>query len=954
VLATNVAETSLTVPGIRYVVDPGTARISRYSSRLKVQRLPIEAVSQASANQRAGRCGRVEAGVCIRLYSEEDYLGRPEFTDPEILRTNLASVILQMTALGLGEIEAFPFVDPPDRRNVRDGVQLLEELGALDAEKTDPRKRLTPLGRQLATLPVDPRLGRMVLEADRNGCVHEVLVIAAALSIQDPRERPVDKQQAADASHARFADPMSDFLAYLELWRYLQEQQRALSSSAFRRMCKAEFLHYLRVREWQDLYGQLRSAARSLGIHLNDAPAAPTAIHTALLSGLLSHIGLRDAEKNDYIGARGARWAVFPGSALFKKPPRWAMAAELVETSRLWGRMVGRIEPEWIEPLAAHLVLRSYNEPHWEARHGAVVAYERITLYGIPIVTGRKVTYSTIDPPLCRELFIRTRWSRATGAPTTPSSRPTGGCSRRCPSSSHGYAGATSWSPTTSCSPSTTSGSRPTSSPAGTSTRGGRPRGARQPDQLTFTRSLVMPGGAGVSEVDYPDAWPYGDLRLRLSYQFEPGTDADGVTVQIPLAALNRVEADAFSWQIPGLREELLTALIRTLPKALRRSFVPAPNYAKAARERLTPYAEPVQPALARELTRIAGVVVMPGDFDMDRVPAHLRMTFRVVADDGQPLGEGIDLDALKRRLQPRLRETVAHVAASIERSGVSTWDFGELPKVFEETRAGHRIVGYPALVDEGGSVAIRVLPTPAEQQHAMARGVRRLLRLNTPSPVKGVLDRLPNQAKLALTNPPHPSAAALFDDCVAAALDAIVEDAGGVVWDADGWGTLLARVRAELPERVFEVVTTVARILSAAHEVQQRLVTTDSLAMLPALRDMKEQLAALVHPGFVAETGAARLPDLVRYVQGIERRLDKVADDPGRDRELMRTVHDLRLEYADLLRALPPARRVDESVQQIRWMIEELRISYFAQTLKAAYPVSEQRILRALDQLTG
>ncbi|GAA3055991.1 hypothetical protein GCM10020000_42890 [Streptomyces olivoverticillatus] len=408
VLATNVAETSLTVPGIRYVIDPGFARISRYSHRTKVQRLPIEPVSQASANQRKGRCGRTSDGICIRLYSEDDFLSRPEFTDAEILRTNLASVILQMTAAGLGDIEKFPFIDPPDRRNIKDGVDLLQELGALDPQQKDPKKRLTPMGRQLSQLPVDPRLARMVLEADRNGCVREVMVIAAALSIQDPRERPSDKQQQADQQHARFKDETSDFLAFLNLWRYVREQQKTLSSSAFRRMCKSEYLNYLRIREWQDIYYQLRTVAKTMGIHLAEEEAAPERVHQSLLSGLLSHIGLKDAEKNnEYVGARSAKFAVFPGSALFKKPPRWVMSAELVETSRLWARVNARIEPEWVEPLAQHLVKRTYSEPHWEQKQAAVMAYERVTLYGVPIVAQRKVNYGRIDPETSRELFIR-------------------------------------------------------------------------------------------------------------------------------------------------------------------------------------------------------------------------------------------------------------------------------------------------------------------------------------------------------------------------------------------------------------------------------------------------------------------------------------------------------------------------------------------------------------------
>jgi ATP-dependent helicase HrpA len=605
VLATNVAETSLTVPGIRYVVDPGTARISRYSHRLKVQRLPIEPVSQASANQRKGRCGRVAEGVCIRLYSEEDFESRPEFTDPEILRTNLASVILQMTALGLGDIAAFPFVEPPDRRNVKAGVDLLHELGAIDPAEKDPRKRLTPLGRRLAQLPIDPRLARMVLEADRNGCVREVLVIAAALSIQDPRERPAEHQQAADDRHRRFADPTSDFLAYLNLWNYLRERQRELSGSAFRRMCKSEFLHFLRIREWQDLHGQLKQVAKSLGVTLNTADAPPDRIHISLLAGLLSHVGLADTDKKDgrqdgkkdgrrrgqeYLGARGAKFAVFPGSALFRKPPRWVMSAELVETSRLWGRVNARIEPEWIEPLAQHLVKRNYSEPHWSKKQAAVMAREKVTLYGVPIVADRRVNYGSIDPALSRELFIRHalvegdwethhRFFHDNRALLDEVEELEHRARRRdilvddetlfdfyderVPEDVVSGRHFDAW---------------------------WKKARHSDPDLLGFEKSMLMNEAAGdVSEADYPDVWKQGALRVRLTYQFEPGADADGVTVHIPVQVLNQVRPDGFDWQVPGLRAELVTELIRSLPKQLRVNFVPAPDYARKILDRVAP-----------------------------------------------------------------------------------------------------------------------------------------------------------------------------------------------------------------------------------------------------------------------------------------------------------------------------------------------------------------------------
>ncbi|MGH8829351.1 MAG: ATP-dependent RNA helicase HrpA, partial [Jiangellaceae bacterium] len=603
VLATNVAETSLTVPGIRYVVDAGTARISRFSHRTKVQRLPIEPVSQASARQRSGRCGRVADGICIRLYDEEDFESRPAFTDPEILRTNLASVILQMAALELGEVAAFPFIDPPDRRSITDGINLLHELGAIDPA-AEGRKRLTQLGRQLAQLPIDPRLARMVIEADRNGCLREVLIITAALSIQDPRERPADHQQAADDKHRRFADPNSDFLAYLNLWRYLRDQQKALSGNQFRKLCRAEYLNYLRIREWQDLESQLRTLTRPLGVTLNNVDATPENIHRSLLAGLLSQIGVKDGPTNDYLGARGARFGVFPGSGLFKKPPHWVMSAELVETSRLWARINARIEPEWAEPLAQHLVKRTYSEPHWEKKAGAVMAYEKVTLYGVPIVSSRKVPYARVDPELARELFIRHAlvegdWqthhrffhdnralledvedleNRARRRDILVDDETLFDFyDQRIPAEAVTARHFDSW---------------------------WKRARASTPDLLTFSSSLLINDDADdVRETDYPDQWPSGDLDLDLDYQFEPGSSADGVTIQIPLPVLNQVEPAGYDWQVPGLREELVTALIKSLPKSIRRSFVPAPDTARAALARLSPASGTLTDALGRELT---------------------------------------------------------------------------------------------------------------------------------------------------------------------------------------------------------------------------------------------------------------------------------------------------------------------------------------------------------------
>ena len=955
VLATNVAETSLTVPGIRYVVDPGTARISRYSVRTKVQRLPIEPVSQASANQRAGRCGRVADGICIRLYSEEDYESRPEFTDPEILRTNLASVILQMSALGLGDIAAFPFLQPPDSRAIKDGVSLLEELGALDPAEPDPRERLLPAGRELAALPVDPRMARMLLQAHREGCLAEVLIVVSALSIQDPRERPVEHQQAADERHARFNDPTSDFLAYLNLWNHLREQRDTLSSNQFRKQCKADFLHWLRIREWQDLHGQLRSITRGLGWTPNPSPAAPDTVHKALLAGLLSHLGLKDGDTREMQGARGAKFVVWPGSSLARKTPRWVMVGELVETSRLWGRTAAKIEPEWAEALAVHLLRRTYSEPHWSTKRQSVMAYERVTLYGIPLVAQRAVQYGSIDREVSRELFVRHalvqgewrtnhRFFHANRALLKDVEELESRARRRDilvddetlfdfydqrvgPEVVSARHFDTWW------------------------------KQARRadPELLTFTPEVVTnPGAAAVVDGDYPDAWRQGDIVLGLTYSFEPGVvdhgkGADGVTVHVPVDLLNQVRPVGFDWLVPGMRAELVTALIKSLPKVLRRNVVPAPDYAAAVLARVRPRSGALTEVVAEALWSLSGHQISGSDFDVAALPAHLRMTFRVLGADGAPVGEGKDLEALRRALQPRVRTAVSQAVSGVERSGLTTWTVGELPRTVETTLGGRIVRGYPALVDDGETVGVRVLPSAAEQRRAMAAGLRRMLLLGVGSPNKAVVGGMGNAAKLALSQNPHGSVAALLEDCTAAALDAIVAEAGGPVWSGEGFAALQTRVRAQLPARTSAVLAAVRPVLEAAQGVRLALA---GVRGEPA-DDVATQLLGLVHPGFIGETGQARLVDVVRYLQGAQRRLEALPGSAVRDRAGMVVLGRVQAERAALVAALAPERRDDPDVVELGWMVQELRISLFAQTLRTPYPVSEKRIYKALDAVT-
>ncbi|MFI6862286.1 ATP-dependent RNA helicase HrpA [Streptomyces sp. NPDC050421] len=960
VLATNVAETSLTVPGIKYVIDPGNARISRYSHRTKVQRLPIERISQASANQRKGRCGRTSDGICIRLYSEDDFVTRPEFTDPEILRTNLASVILQMTAAGLGDIEKFPFIDPPDHRNIRDGVQLLQELGALDPEEKDPKKRLTPLGRKLSQLPVDPRLARMVIEADRNGCVREVMVIASALSIQDPRERPSEKQTQADQQHARFKDETSDFLAFLNLWRYIREQQKERGSSSFRRMCKQEYLNFLRIREWQDIYAQLRTVAKQMGIELNEDDAPEQSVHTSLLAGLLSHIGLKDTEKNEYLGARSAKFAIFPGSALFKKQPRFVMSAELVETSRLWARVNARVEPEWIEPLAQHLLKRTYSEPHWEKDQAAVMAYERVTLYGVPIVAQRKINFGRIDQEASRDLFIRNALVEGdwrTHHQFFHDNRKLLGeveelehrarrrdilvddetlfdfYDQRIPE--HVVSGAhfDSW---------------------------WKHKRKDEPDALDFERSMLINEKAGaVTKDDYPDSWRQGKLKFRVTYQFEPGADADGVTVHIPLQVLNQVTSEGFDWQIPGLREEVVTELIRSLPKPIRRHYVPAPNYADKFLDRAVPLQEPLPVTLARELQRMVGVPLTADDFDLSRVPDHLKITFRVVDERRRKVAEDKDLEALRVQLRPKARRALSQAAAatagptgeSIERSGLTDWTIGTLDRVFETRRAGQPVKAFPALVDQGETVAVRLFDTEAEQQQAMWRGTRKLILLNIPvNPAKFASDKLTNQQKLALSRNPHGSIQALFDDCATAAADRLIAAHGGPAWDEASFRKLYDKVRADLVDLTVRTIDQVQQILAAWQACERRLKATNSLVLINNVTDVREHLARLVPPGFVTLTGLRRLPDLMRYLVAEDRRLQQMPTNVQRDTTRMEKVHEMQDEYAWLLEQLPQGRPVPQEVLDIRWMIEELRVSYFAHALGTAFPVSDKRIVKAID----
>ena len=983
VLATNVAETSLTVPGIRYVVDTGVARISRYSARTKVQRLPVEPISRASASQRSGRCGRVEAGVAIRLYSEEDNDSRPEFTDPEILRTNLASVILQMTSLGLGDVARFPFVDPPDRRNVAAGVQLLEELGAVVTAEGE-KNRLTEVGRRLARLPIDPRLGRMVLAAERLGCLRDVIVIAAALSLQDPRERPVEQRAQADQLHARFKDESSDFLTWLNLWRHLKEQQRELSSSAFRRMCRREHLNYLRVREWQDFEGQLRQVCKEMAVDLGKvspgsttessgaggAPYDADGIHQALLSGLLSHIGsLEEREKErgrpgerrpmrEYVGARGAKFAIFPGSGLRGKNPQFLMAGELVETSRLWARQNAAIKPEWAERIGAHLVKRTYSEPHWSKKRAAVLAHEKVTLYGVPLVADRLVQYGSIDRELAREMFIRHalvygEWATrhrfydqnlkllAEAEELEHRARRRGIVvdehtlfdfyDARVGAEVVSGAHFDSWWK--------------------------RERRDR-PELLTFDPAMLTHDSAEqVREADFPSQW-HGDsagepgLRFDIRYHFEPGATDDGLTIDVPVATLNRVEDDDFSWNVPGLREELLTSLIRSLPKQLRVSFVPAPNTAREFLAAVPPGEEPLLDALERHLRSSTGVLVPREAWDWTKVPEHLRPTFRVVDGGGREQARGKDLEALKAPLRPTFARAIAEVAADTGRSttGQTTWTFGTLERSFTHTRAGHEVRGFPALTDEGATVGLGVFGSEEEAEARHRLGVVRLLTIALGDQAqRRVLDGLDQRQRLALVGSPYSSVGGLLADLDRATVVDVVDARPTARTEAE-YDALLADVRDGHQQQVAAGLFEVLRVLDAWRSAERALSGRADLPALPALTDLKAQVSRLVYDGFLGEAGLVRLRHYPRYFAAVEQRRGRLetAIELARDRQLMDQVGTHLEAYLHQVAALPGGRPPGRALREIRWMLEEYRVSLWAQQLGTAHAVSDQRLRKA------
>jgi ATP-dependent helicase HrpA len=944
VLATNVAETSLTVPGIRYVIDPGLARISRYSYRSRVQRLPIEPISRASANQRQGRCGRLAEGVCFRLYSEEEFDRRPEFTDPEIQRTSLAAVVLQMLVLGLGEVERFPFINPPDPRLVRDGYKLLQELGAVT-----PAGRLTGVGRRLARLPVDPRLGRMVLAASERGCLEELLVIASALAIQDPRERPADRQQQADQLHARFRHPRSDFMAWLNLWRYYEEQRQALSQSQLRKLCQREFLSFVRMREWRDVHAQLCIACRQQ--QLRPRAALPEeenyrGVHVALLSGLLSNVAQRQ-EGREYLGSRNRRLEIFPGSPQARRQPAWLVAAEIVETSKVWAREVGGIDPEWVVEVNPALLKRHYYEPRWQARSGRVMAWERLTLYGLTVADRRPVHYGSIAPEESRALLIREGLIAGKYRQHPPFLKHNQRLVReleelesrtrrrdilaeeqvmfefydeRLPDDAFTAGRLQSWLK--------------------------RNPGADASLRMERETLLARDPGAAVGE-QFPDHLDWEEMRFRLSYQFEPGGATDGVTVTVPVALLNRVPRHRFDWLVPGLLREKCIQLVKGLPKEKRKRLVPAPDFVDRALAELAPGDVDLVEALARVLSRLGGVALERSDFAPDRLDDYYRMNVRVVDADGRLVEQGRDLAALIERYRSDTRQSIS--SGSVEfpsRSGIVRWDFGELPREWRFRQAGSEILSWPALVDEGESVAIELCDYPGEARLRHRLGVLRLARLHSARQVKYLRKQMlrGNEVNLVLAGAGLERGALVEDLIDAACVRALALD-GDLPRDEAAFRSLLERGRGGVVECANGCETVLLDTLRPLAEVRQRLATLAPGEWGESLADIDGQLAGLFAPSFQRDTPFEWLSQYPRYLKALHNRVERLKGQREKDQRHSALVQALAAPLAEAASARPGLLLLCPAARQYRWMLEELRVSLFAQSLGTRLPVSQKRL---------
>ncbi len=948
VLATNVAETALTVPGIHYVVDPGFARISRYSHRSKLQRLPVERIAQASANQRKGRCGRVASGICIRLYSEESFAVRAEYTEPEIQRTNLASVILQMKLLGFGAIESFPFLDPPDARLVADGYRTLEELAAVDQDG-----ELTALGRQLARLPVDPRVGRVLLAAADHQCLAEVLIIAAALSVQDPRERPLDKRQSADEIHATFNHPESDFLTLINLWRFLEKERKHLTKNKYRKLCQQHFLSWNRVQEWHDVQGQLREQLAEMGLKPGEAEGSYEEIHRAVLSGFLSNIGFRD-ENREYLGARNSRFLIHPGSGLYKATPKWLVAGERIQTSRNYARMVARVQPGWIEDAARHLVSRSYAEAHWQANAGQVAAYERVTLFGVALVAKRRVNYGPINPAESREIFLRHALAEGdfhTRAPFWRHNQELIDYVRHLEAKSRRrdilvdeeaiYAFYAERVP-----------SGIYSTPL--FERWLRRASGKEPKILHMRiEDLMRHAGAAVTAESFPDTLRIGATPLPLEYHFDPGDAADGVTLVVPLPLINQVSPERLEWLVPGLLEERVTALLRGLPKSLRKSLVPVPETAGRLVGRLQPSERPLVQALGEALKELTGVQVPEDAWDVAAIPPHLRMKVRLVDDGGAQVAIGDDPVALRREHGRDGREEFGRISvAALERDDVTRWDFGDLPEQVELERGGVRLVGFPALIDQGRCAAIRVLDSRERAIRETRSGLRRLFISAPGVDLRYLRKNLPGLGRMRLqyAKAPMPAGPAahtdldLSDELVALIIDLTFTEDLPAIRTQQAFEQRLSARKGELMTVAEAACELTAGILDAYQALRGKLSNITQANWIPAVADLRNQIDALVYRGFLEQESFAHLKDYPRYLAAAAQRVEKLFHAADRDRQRMDEMSALQIRWKERLAAARVADRNDPRLEEIRWMLEELRVSLFAQQLGTAYPVSVKR----------
>ncbi|MET0122753.1 MAG: ATP-dependent RNA helicase HrpA [Candidatus Thiodiazotropha sp. 6PLUC9] len=957
VLATNVAETSLTVPGIRYVIDTGFARISRYSHRSKVQRLPIERVSQASADQRKGRCGRVAAGICIRLYTEEDFTQRPLFTEAEIQRTNLASVILQMKLLGLGDISDFPFIDPPDDRLIKDGYRVLEEIGAVDGDR-----RVTRLGRHLSRLPVDPRIGRMLLEAAHHHCLSEVLVIAAALSVQDPRERPLEKQQQADEAHAKHRHEQSDFMGYLSLWKEVEEQRKHLSKRKFHSWCKQHFLSWNRLQEWHDIHAQLRGQMHEMGYREATAEAGYEEIHMAMLSGLLSHIGFK-SKSNDYMGARNSRFFIYPGSGLFKKQPKWIIAAELVETTKLYARTIAQVQPEWIEKSAGHLLKRSYSEPHWEKKRGQVAGYEKVTLFGITLTPRRKINFSPIDPVVAREVFIR-------------SALVDGDFHTRAPFWRHNQEliaeihelEAKSRRRDILVDEERIYSFYEERIAEGISTTPAFEKWLRKQSKdkpkLLYLREadLMRDESQRVSSDLFPEKLDLNGMRLPLEYQFEPGTNADGVTLVVPQDVLNQVSDARLQWLVPGMLRERVIMLIRGLPKSIRRSFVPVPDFADACLSGVKPSDRPLVQVLGERLKQLSGVHIPEDAWNQNDLPLHLQMRLKVVDQSGKQLESSRNLSSLKRQHATQKRAEHRQLSSpELERNGLKSWDFEPLPKQLAVEQGGILLQGYPSLIDEGDSVAIQLLDSEFNAQAAHKAGVRRLLMLKLPKETRYLRKNLLNLDRIRLMYAKVPAAPEgignlqaknIENELVNKVFDKTFLDGQSEIRDAASFESRCTSCKGALMTISNEMCKQLLNILEAYNQAHKAVNSISQINWMKSVLDMQSHLDRLLYKGFLQSVPETQLQEYPRYLNGVLKRAEKLAHSAVRDQQRMQEMAGLQLKWQQWDELCRKEGRADERIEEIRWGLEELRISLFAQELGTKYPISIKRLERRAREL--